>query len=676
MRLLNFTVLDRRPVGGGTPVDNAAAYERLDCRALLRIDPGAAENAGIVDLDIAPRDADGLVAFATQVQILKPVEAEAGSRRLFVELCNRGNKRCLQFFNDARGTNDPITCADMGNGFLLRRGYTVVWIAWQGDILPGNGRITMDLPVAGSPTAPVTGQVRTEFIATGPGQTTFPLSGWASTRSHPAVSRNTTTARLVRRRYPGADAEAVPPDQWMFARVEGGSGLDNQGAETAIVQSDTHIHMPGGFAPGWIYELVYEGRDPLVMGLGHVAVRDVTAFLKTDEHDADGNPNPLIAQGRGIEKAYAWGRSQTGRYLRDFVHLGFNDDGAGNRVFDGIIPHVSGGGLMWFNHRFANAVRPAGQEYEEYITPADRFPFSYAETTDHLTGATDAILKRPATDPLVLHTQTATEYWQRRGSLVHTTTDGQDLEQPDGVRVYLWASSQHFADPLLTSSESSICREAINVVATSMLFRAMLDAMDAWATNGTEPPASRIPRRADGTLCDYEEWSVGFPDVPGVMRPRGPAGLPRVDWGPDADRGVLREPPDIIADGGYTVQVPATDADGNDVAGVRAPMVQAPLATYTGWNIRRRGHGHGAMHEFTGSTIPFPETESERCQTRDPRRSIAERYASADDYVAAIRAAAETLVAERLMLSEDVDRCVASARGWSAPRHRIGLPDT
>jgi hypothetical protein len=124
MRLLNFTVLDRRPVGGGTPVDNAAAYERLDCRALLRIDPGAAENAGIVDLDIAPRDADGLVAFATQVQILKPVEAEAGSRRLFVELCNRGNKRCLQFFNDARGTNDPITCADMGNGFLLRRGYT------------------------------------------------------------------------------------------------------------------------------------------------------------------------------------------------------------------------------------------------------------------------------------------------------------------------------------------------------------------------------------------------------------------------------------------------------------------------------------------------------------------------------------------------------------------------
>jgi hypothetical protein len=508
MRLLNFTVLDRRPVGGGTPVDNAAAYERLDCRALLRIDPGAAENAGIVDLDIAPRDADGLVAFATQVQILKPVEAEAGSRRLFVELCNRGNKRCLQFFNDARGTNDPITCADMGNGFLLRRGYTVVWIAWQGDILPGNGRITMDLPVAGSPTAPVTGQVRTEFIATGPGQTTFPLSGWASTRSHPAVSRNTTTARLVRRRYPGADAEAVPPDQWMFARVEGGSGLDNQGAETAIVQSDTHIHMPGGFAPGWIYELVYEGRDPLVMGLGHVAVRDVTAFLKTDEHDADGNPNPLIAQGRGIEKAYAWGRSQTGRYLRDFVHLGFNDDGAGNRVFDGIIPHVSGGGLMWFNHRFANAVRPAGQEYEEHITPADRFPFSYAETTDHLTGATDAILKRPATDPLVLHTQTATEYWQRRGSLVHTTTDGQDLEQPDGVRVYLWASSQHFADPLLTSSESSICREAINVVATSMLFRAMLDAMDAWATNGTEPPASRIPRRADGTLCDYEEWTV------------------------------------------------------------------------------------------------------------------------------------------------------------------------
>ena len=588
---------------------------------------------------------------------------------------NRGNKRCLQFFNDAPGTNDPRTADHMGNGFLMRCGYTVCWIAWQGDILPGNGRILLDLPVATEDGRPITDKVRSEFIADAHGVTTYPLSGWVSTRSHPATSRDTAKATLVRRRYPHDAPETIPPDQWMFARLERGGGLDNQGSEAAVVASETNIHLPGGFEPGWIYELVYEGRDPLVLGLGHAAVRDVTSFLRHVDSDAAGTANPLREAGseHGIEKAYAWGRSQTGRCLRDFVHLGFNADAQGRRVFDGIIPHVSGGGLMWMNHRFANVVRPAGQEYEEHLNPADRFPFSYAQTTDHLTGRTDAILKRPETDPLVIHTQTATEYWQRRGSLVHTTTDGHDLEQPDTVRVYMWASSQHFADPRLKKPGRGVCREVVNVVSTSMLFRAMLAAMDAWATDGTPPPNSRIPRRADGTLVDAAGWRERFPSIPGVMQPRGPAALPLIDWGPEAERGILAEPPRVVDGKAYVTLVPATDADGNDIAGVRAPMVQAPLATYTGWNIRVRGFGHGATHEFTGSTLPFAETEAERAQTGDPRLSIAERYGSSTVYTAAIRAAAEVLVAERLMLAEDIERCVAGAADWSTPRHDVGL---
>jgi len=641
------------------------AYERLVGRAHFDVDPNAWAQRGVVDIDKAPVDSEGFVRFTADFSILKPVDPKRGNRRIFFDCGNRGNKRMLQFFNDAPASNDPRTLADVGNGFLMRRGYTVVWLAWQGDLLPGNGRMVMDLPVACERSGPITGPVRVEYIANRPGITTFPLSGHASTRSHPTVSLDTREASLTRRRYPYDERIPVPPDSWCFARVEGGVGLDNQGAEEALIPSDTHIHIPSGFEPGWIYELVYTGRDPLVLGLGHVAVRDFVSFLRYSAEEAIGLGT--------IERAYAWGRSQTGRCLRDFVYRGFNADAAGRKVFDGILPHVAGAGRMWFNHRFANAVVSGGQQYEDHFNIADSFPFSYAETTDHLTERTDAILKDPKTDPLVIHTQTATEYWQRRGSLVHTDTRGDDLPQPEGVRIYCWASSQHFADPVPPPLQRGIRRNYPNTVATSMLFRAMIDAMDRWATDGIAPPESRIPRRADGTLVTFKEWRRQFPAIPGVAIPHEPNSLPLMDFGPDAERGILKEPPDVAPEASYTVLVPAVDDDGNDVAGVRAPMVQAPLGTYCGWNLRARGFGHGAMHEFSGSYIPLPESPDERRMTGDPRRSILERYPNAEAYVAAIGAAARQLVEEGLILEEDVERAVAAAANWGRPRHKVSL---
>ena len=216
----------------------------------------------------------------------------------------------------------------------------------------------------------MTGLVRTEYIADRPGITTFPLSGHATVRGHPTVSLGPREARLTRRRYSYDERVPVPPESWCFARFEGGTGLDNQGAVHAVIPSDSHIHIPGGFEPSWIYELVYTGRDPLVLGLGHAAVRD-------------------------------------------FAYRGFNSDAAWRKIFDGILPHVAGAGRMWLNHRFANADVSGGHKYEDHFNPADTFPFSYAETSDHLTGRRDAILKRPETDPLVIHTQTSTEYCQR-----------------------------------------------------------------------------------------------------------------------------------------------------------------------------------------------------------------------------------------------------------------------
>ena len=666
---LELRIAEREPFADGHSFEGTGPYERIVGRAHFAVDPEARAYAEVVDLHKAPRNEAGLVEYTADVCILKPLGS--GNRRLFFGYGNRGNKRELQFFNDAPASNDPRALRDAGNGFLMRRGYTLVWAAWQGDLLPGDGRMLLDVPVARDGAAPLTGLVRTEFIADRPGISTFPLSGWASTRSYPAVSLDTSRANLTRRRYPGNAREPIPSDAWTFAYTQGGTGLDAQGAETAVVESDTHIHVFDGFEPGWIYELVYTARDPRPYGVGHAVVRDLVSFLRYDDADRRGVANPLAGS---VVKAYSWGRSQTGRCIRDFLHRGYNADAQGRRVFDGVMPHVSGGGLMWMNHRFARVVSPAGQQYEEHDNCADRFPFAYGPSVDHLSGREDAILKRPETDPLVLHTQSATEYWQRRGSLVHTDTEGRDLEPPDTVRIYLWASSQHFADPNATRPARGNCQHYGNIVQTTMLFRAMLDALDAWATHGTEPPASRIPRRADGTLVEYETWREQFPRIPGAMVPSGANELPLYDFGPVFERGLLdKEPPDVVDAGGYKILVPAVDADGNDVAGVRAPMVGAPLGTCTGWNLRARGFGYGAMHEFTGSYIPFPDSDSEAAMTGDPRASVLARYEDAGGYAAAIEATAHRLVDERLMLEEDVERVVARARDWGRPLHDVRL---
>ncbi len=672
---LAIRITDRRPFADGEAFGYVGPYERLTGRVHHKVDPTAAAQAGVTDIALAEQGADGLVHFAQDVCILKPTDMRLGNRRVFFDWGNRGNKRMLQYFNDALHSNDPISPAHAGNGFLMRRGYTVVFGSWQGDLLPGDGRMLLDLPVARQPDgSPVTGMVRTEFIASTPGVTGFTLSGRGSTRSHPTVSLDTDKAQLTRRRYATDERQPVPADRWMFARMENAGGLDGLGEDRGLVSSDTHIYLPEGFEPGWIYELVYEGRDPLVMGLGHVAVRDMVSFLKHGARDADGQENPLGPQGT-IEKAYGYGRSQTGRCIRDFICRGFNADHENRRVFDGLMPHVAGAGGKWLNQRFANAVVAGGQQHEDHYNPADRFPFAYAECTDHNTGRTDAILKRPDTDPLVIHTQTGTEYWQRRGSLVHTDTQGNDLPEPAGVRIYHWSSTQHTADPRQERPRKAVTDHYLNVAQTSMLFRAHLDALDKWATNDEAPPPSRHPKRADGTLVAMEEWRTQFPAIPGATVPREPNQLPHMDFGPDEANGVLgQEPPIVHDERGYTVLVPAVDADGNDIAGVRCPMVQAPLGTYMGWNIRARGFGEGAMHEFSGGYIPLPEDEQVRAATGDPRLSILARHGSPAGYAAAIGRAARELVSQRLMLEEDVDRCVARAAGWSRPLHDVNLP--
>lgn len=665
---LEFRIDDRRPFAEGYTFSDIGPYERLTGRVRFAVDPHAPAQADVVDIDKAPRDRDGLVRFEADFMILRPLQG--GNRRVLFDYGNRGHKRALQFFNDAPHSNDPLTLDHAGNGFLMRRGYAVAWLAWEGDILPGEGRMVLDVPVATNDGAPITGRVRTEFIVDVPCGSTMPLSGRVSAHSYPAAARDKTGAVLTRRRYPYDTPEVIAASDWDFAQELLGVGAESGTPERAVLPADNFIHYRPGFDPGWIYELIYTARDPKLMGLGHVAVRDFVSFLKYE----NGSANPLA----GAQMAYGWGRSQTGRCLRDFVYHGYNADAAGRRVFDGVMPHVAGAGRKWLNHRFASPIVSGGQQYEDHFNIADSFPFSYAWSVDHHTGREDAILKRPDTDPLVFHTQTSTEYWVRRGSLAHTDTAGHDLPQPDTVRIYCWSSSQHSANPRLPAPAKGIGQNFSNTVATSMLFRAMLDAMDRWATDGTKPPDSRIPTRADGTLVEYASWRRQFPAIPGVMLLTEPNALPLLDFGPESAKGILREPPVLVngrndPDGApglrYTVLVPSVDKDGNDVPGVRAPMVTAPLGTYTGWNPRGRGFGYGAQWKFEGSYIPFPSSPSERAVTGDPRRSITERYENAEAYVAAIRSAAEELVAAGLMLQEDVERCAAAAENWNPTRH-------
>ena len=644
--------IDRREVfADGESFGSVGPYERLSGQAAFAVDPGASANSQIVDVGHAPCNTAGLVEFSTDLYILKPIDVSRGNRRLLYDVNNRGYKRILQFFNDGVHSNEPRTAEHAGNGFLMRQGYSVVWSGWQGDILPVEDRMTMDVPVATDIGNEITGVVRSEFIADAPETFCFPLSGNDYTASYESASLDTGSATLTRREYERDRRIPIAVDQWQFAAMDG-PGNPRPSRE--------HCYLPGGFRPGWIYELVYTARNPMVLGLGFIGVRDLLSFLVHSKLDADGDDNPLYQNGAALEKVYGWGRSQSGRFLREFVYRGFNRDHSGRRVFDAISPHVSGAGRVWLNHRFAQPGRYPRQ-HGDHLYPSDRFPFSYATTVDPLTGEADGILKRPETDPLVVHTQTSSEYWERRGSLVHTDSSGDDLGEQEGARTYLFSSSQHHADPRSGPQIESYSHPS-NPLNTTPLLRALLVALDSWATDGTPPPDSRVPTRADESAVPADVVKARFPSVSGVCCPNEPSRLFVQDHGPEFERGLAsREPPEEDLSREYTTLVPQIDRDGNEVPGIRTPQVEAPLATFTGWNFRPAGSAQKALAGVVGSYFPFARTEREREANEDSRPAVEKRYPSRGHYVRAIALAAQKLVDQRLLLEEDADRYVENA---------------
>jgi hypothetical protein len=645
----------REPFANGMSFGESGPYEQIEGRVHFEIDPEEPANQSIVDLEHAPRNSQGLVEYSIDLLILKPVDTARGNRRLVYDVNNRGNLRILQFFNDAVHSNRPNRSEHAGNGFLMRQGYTIVTSGWQGDLLPGDGRFTMDLPVAGKNGEEITGVTRMEFTNDGGTVTWIPLSANNYTRSYETASLDTKNAAFTMREYESDPRQRISPDRWQFAMVD---------VEYAVIPSAEHCYLPEGFKPGWIYELVYTAKNPTVMGLGFTGVRDLISFLIHDSADADGTPNPLFENGTGMEKAYAWGRSQSGRFLRDMVYRGFNADIKGRRVFDAISPHVSGGGRIVLNYRFAQPGRYPRQ-HSDHVYPSDQFPFAYSVIDDPITGKRDGILKRPETDPLVMHTQTAAEYWERRGSLVHTDSTGNDLGDQKNTRIYLFSGSQHNADPLGGPDYDSH-RYPSNPLNTTPLLRAILVAMDDWATNGTAPPDNRIPVRAQETAVPAEVVKSNFPAIQNVECPSEPSRLHLQDHGPDFNNGIMsNEPPIVDKSKEYAVLVPQIGADGNEIPGIRTPHVETPIATYTGWNFRK-GSSENALVGVTGSCLPFARTREERRKSGDSRPSLEELYRTREEYARQVKAAVQKLVDQRLLLPEDAEMYVKTAESEPA----------
>lgn len=640
--VVRVDVQARGDVAGGQTFGAAGAYEKIAGRIFFAVDPALPANRIITDIDKAPRNAAGKVEFSADFYLLKPKDIAKGNGAVLFEVSNRGGKGMLGFFNHSRAgadSRDPIAADQMGDGFLMRNGFMLLWVGWQFDVPDRAGFMRVYSPIASENGRPIRGLVRSDFVVT-----EREADHSLADRDHRAYvvvdPKSSGNVMTVRDSVDGA-RRAVPRDQWGFSA------------------DGTRVFLNGKFEPHKIYEVVYTAENPPLVGLGPAAIRDTIAMLK------HASAEPLSIPSGAIERATAFGISQSGRFLRTYLYYGFNRDEANRKVFDGVIAHVAGAGRGSFNHRFAQPSRD-GHPYLNFFYPTDIFPFTDAAETDPETGLTDGLLTHatpPELRPKIFYTNSDYEYWGRAASLIHTTIDGRaDAPLMDNVRVYLLAAGQH--GPAAFPPAQTIGQQKNNPLDYRYAMKALLLAMDRWTASGTPPPPSRYPRIADGTLVPPER--LRFPGVPGVTTSTAVHKAYRADYGPRfAGEGVVTIEPPAIGHA-FPILVPQVDADGNGIAGVRMPDLTVPLATYTGWNLfNDRSGPTDAISSMQGSYIPLARTASDRKRTGDPRPAIDERYRGKDDYVAKVSAAAADLVKAGYLLDEDVAVIAASAaRHW------------
>jgi hypothetical protein len=644
MAVLGIEVTRRTPYAGGAQFGDAGAYDRIDGLVTFGVDPENAANAGIVDLNLAPRDENGLVRFRGDLCLLIPGDPKRGSRRLIVELPNRGRKLLPRYVNRA-APEPPSAEIPVGDGWLMRHGFSVAWIGWQWDVYRSDIMMGLDAPEALIDGRPIRGEVMVEIYPNVPERTR--LLANRQHRPYRVANLDDPNARLLVRDTPNGSSETVPRDTWRFAREVNGE----------VQPSDEHIYLESGFEPGRIYSVIYTTEGAPVVGTGLLAFRDIASFLRYDQSVN----NPLAG---AIDRVYGFGISQTGRMIRHFISLGLNLDEEGRMAFDGLNPHVAGARRGEFNHRFA---QPSVQPTPSF---GHRFPFADREMTDPFDAGTDGLLSHQRArggTPKIFYTNSAAEYWRGDGSLLHTDPAGRhDLEPEPESRIYLFASTQHGPGSLpparLSPDEGDRGAHDFNVMAYQPLLRAALLNLDRWVSEGVEPPPSRFPHLSDGTAVKNSAVIKAFQAFPGLTLP-DPALLPTIrtlDLGPEEDQGIGRYP--AVLGEAYPAYVSNVDADGNETGGIPLPGISVPLGTFTGWNTRApETGGVGQIMKMQGITHFFARTRAEREASDDPRPSLEERYPSRDAYLAQVRAAAEALVEQRYVLAEDVDVLVDEA---------------
>ena len=639
---------------GTTSFGSVGAYEQFDGIAKGELDPADPLNAVIQDIKLAPRNAHGMVEYSTKISILKPVDESKGNHTLLFEIVNRGNKLDPGFYNVGATAAKPA-----GDAFLERQGFTLVWAGWQSDLLPLANLVTMQPVIAHQLDGHyITGFVRSEFIVSAPASTQNILADSSSnTPGYPTVNLDNTFDVLTMRVHQGDPKATIPNSDWAYADC---TSVPFPGTPNA-----QKVCLKHGFDTNHIYELVYTARDPIVMGLGMAAIRDVGAFLHHAKKDDAGTPNPLAGQ---IKHTLLNGISQSGRLLRTFLDLGFNEDEQHHRVYDGMQPHI-GSVRNYINVRFAQPGRLAGTQHTEKQYPGPESSLTYEPSLDQFSGQTRGLLDRcrlSDTCPKIVHTMSDIEYWEASGAGDTTNPQGtRDEALPRNVRIYEFSSTQHggFSPVAPLPTSTGICQQLPNTNSYTYNIRALLVALQHWVAHDTEPPASRYSSLARHTLVPLNQFV--FPAIPTVTDPHGIFNTrdvykrgPRYDAA-DVTGIISTEPPDKFQQ--YPSLVPQVNADGNDVDGLRSVTLRAPLGTYTGWNVRKAGFSEGDACDLTGGWIPFALTKAERIQAKDPRPSLEERYGTLAKYTAAAEAAADALVSEGLLLAADEAAAVASA---------------
>jgi hypothetical protein len=587
-------------------------YEEITAKAYFWLDPKDPHNKAIADIDKAPISKDGGVEFSADIMALWPKIGD-GNNVALIDVVNRGNTTAFRL-NRSAGADR------VGDGFLMKRGFTVICIGWEFDVRARDGAIRIEVPVATNNGAPISGTVRAPFI---PDRRDINYTV-TETAAYTPVDVNDPNATLTVRDGPSSPVQTIPRSEWKIAT-----------AATGIV-----VTMQKAFEPGRNYELSYKAANPPISGLGLAAVRDITAFAK---HEGQ----------KRVKYAIGFGVSQSGRFLRTFLYEGMNTDEKGRQVFDGVIAHIAGAARLDVNRRWAT---PTGLG----TYSATAFPFADAAQKDPVSGVSDGLLDNPrarANQPKIFYTNTGVEYWGggRSAALIHTTADGsKDIPLPSNVRTYFFAGNQH--GPAAFPPQSGQGQQKANPTDYWWNMRALVVSMERWISSGTTPPVSQYPRLAGETLVKAS--SLAFPNILGVHSPRSLSAGVRMS----ADLA----PGSAGANSPLPFLVPQVDADGNERAGIRLPEVAVPLATYTGWNFRNEKiGGTDQLVALLGSYIPLAQTKAEREAAHDPRPSIAERYASKDDYMQRITKAANLLVKDGYLLLDDVDAVVKrAAQHW------------